>query len=71
MGDIQSDIETDRGGSVTTAEAHQDLRDPTADERAKGGGAGAGVESGGPPTTTERTNGPTGPDIVIEGTIGI
>lgn len=70
-GDIQSDTETDCGGSVMAAEVHRDLRDPTAGERATGGGAEAGVERGGPPTSIERTNGRPDPDTVIGGTIGI
>lgn len=68
-GGTQSDTETDRGGSVKGVEAHPDLRDPTADERVTGGGAGA--ERGGPLTSTERTNGLPGPDTVTRGTIGI
>lgn len=69
MDGIQNDTETDRGGNIKGAEAHRDLRDPTADERATGGGAGA--ERGGPPTTIERTNGRPGPDTVTRGMIGI
>lgn len=64
-GGIQSDTETGRGGNVPAAEAHQDLRDPTADERATGEGA----ERGGPPNSTERTNGR--PDTATGGQIGI
>lgn len=75
-GGILSDMETDRGGSVTAAEAHRDLRDPTADERATGGGVGVGAERGveraaGPPTSIGRTNGRPDPDTVKGGTIGI
>lgn len=63
MGGIQSDMETDRGGNVSPAEALHDLRGPTTDEKATGGGAGAG--RGGPPTNTKRTN--AHPDSVAGG----
>lgn len=66
---IQSDMETVRGGSVTAAEAHRDRRDPTADGRTAGGGAGVG--RGGPPTRIERTSGLPDPDTGIGVKIGI
>lgn len=64
-GGTRSDTETDRGGSVTAAEARRGQRDPTADEKMTGGGAGAG--RGGPPSTRERTDGRSDPDTVTGG----
>lgn len=69
VGGIQSETETDRGGSVTAAEAHRGLRGPTADERATGRGAGA--ERGGRHNTIERRSGRPGPDTVTGGATGI
>lgn len=68
-GGSQSDTETVRGGTVTAAEAHRDLTDLTAEERATGGEAG--VERGGPRTSSERTNGHPDPDALTGGMIGI
>lgn len=68
-GGIQSDMETDRGGNVSAAEARRDLKDPTADERATGEGAESGAGRGGPHNSTERTHGH--PDTVTGGKIGI
>lgn len=69
-GGTRSDTETDRGGSATAAEARRDRRDPTADEKMTGAGAGAG--RGGPPhSSRERTDGRTDPDTVTGGAIDI
>lgn len=63
-GGIPSVPGTVRGGNGTAAEALQDL---TAEGRTNGGEAG--VERGGPPSTSERKNGHPDPDTPIGGMI--
>lgn len=67
MAGTRSDMETDRGGSVTAAEARHSLRDPTGDKRESEGGAGA--ETGEPPISRGKTNG--GPDTATGAEPGI
>lgn len=68
-GGTRSDMESDHGSRATAAEALRDRRDPTADEKTTGGGAGAG--RGGSPSSRERTDGRSDPDTVTGGEIGI
>lgn len=67
-GGTLSDTGTDGESNVAAAEAHPGPRDLTAEETMTGGEAG--VERGGRPTITERTNHPD-PVTPTGGTIGI